>query len=89
MKIEFDPTKDAANAARHGVSLAEAQRIEWNLLVAHTDDRKDYREVRMVGYAPIGERLYCVVFTDRGETRRIISLRKANAREVKKYAGHY
>jgi len=40
----------------------------------------------MIGYAPIGERVFCVVFTDRGDQRRIISLRKANAREVKRYA---
>lgn len=39
----------------------------------------------MIGYALMGDRLYCVVFTDRGEIRRIISLRKANNREIKKY----
>jgi len=36
----------------------------------------------MIGYAPILTRVYCVVFTDRGNIRRIISLRKANKREV-------
>ena len=45
----------------------------------------------MIGYAPIDDRVYCVVFVDRGDTthsvtRRIISLRKANMREVKDYA---
>lgn len=40
----------------------------------------------MIGYAFIGMRLYCVVFTDRDNERRIISLRKANSREVKHYA---
>ena len=40
----------------------------------------------MIGYAYIGLRLYCVVYTDRGDERRIISLRKANSREVKRYA---
>ncbi len=39
----------------------------------------------MIGYAPIGRRLYCVVFVDRGEVRRVISLRKANSREVRMY----
>ncbi|VAW31986.1 hypothetical protein MNBD_CHLOROFLEXI01-1106, partial [hydrothermal vent metagenome] len=46
----------------------------------------DYDEVRVIGYAPIGQRVFCVVYTDRGNTRRIISLRKANKREVKNYA---
>ncbi|PSF07813.1 BrnT family toxin [Marinobacter halophilus] len=41
----------------------------------------------MIGYGPIGNRVYCVVFTERGEVRRIISLRKANRREVRLYAG--
>ncbi|PIQ13147.1 MAG: BrnT family toxin [Hydrogenophilales bacterium CG_4_9_14_3_um_filter_59_35] len=38
-----------------------------------------------VPYAPLDGRVYCVVFTDRGEARHIISLRKANTREVKHY----
>lgn len=43
-------------------------------------------ELRLIGYAPMGSRVFCVVFTDRGDQRRIISLRKANRREVKRYA---
>ena len=50
------------------------------------DTRHDYGEVRMIGYVPIGDRVFCVVFVDREEVRRIISLRKANDREVKRYA---
>ena len=53
------------------------------------DFRKDYGEERMVGLVPLADRLYCVVFVDRPPERpterRIISLRKANAREVKRY----
>ncbi|MBF0429416.1 MAG: BrnT family toxin [Magnetococcales bacterium] len=45
----------------------------------------NYGEERMIGYAPIDRRLYCVVFVDRGEVRRVISLRKANSREVRVY----
>lgn len=48
--------------------------------------RHDYGEPRMVALAPIGERLYCVVYVDRGDNRRVISLRKANYREVIEYA---
>ena len=50
------------------------------------DDRKDYGERRQVAYGLIRDRLFVCVFTDRGETRRIISLRKANSREVEAYA---
>jgi len=86
MKIEFDPVKDTANIAKHGVSLNDAVNIEWDTLWATQDDRHDYGENRLVGYAYIGLRLYCVVYTDRGNVRRIISLRKANKRELKRYA---
>lgn len=49
------------------------------------DERSDYCEKRMIGYALMGVRLYCVVYTDRDEMRRVISLRKANKREVRAY----
>ncbi|MBF0132111.1 MAG: BrnT family toxin [Magnetococcales bacterium] len=86
MKITFDPTKDNANKEKHGVSLALATDLEWNWMMATQDTRHPYGEIRMVGYAPLGKRVFCVVFTDRGEERRIISLRKANDREVSSYA---
>ena len=85
MSITFDPAKEAINLAKHGVSLAVSADIEWDMLFAEVDARRHYGEVRMIGFAPIGERVYCVVFTDRGADRRVISLRKANAREVKRY----
>lgn len=86
MEIEFDPGKDAINTAKHGVSLADAALLEWGYILLTEDVRNDYRERRMIGYAPIGSRIYCVVFTEKGETCRVISLRKANRREVKLYA---
>ena len=86
MEITFDSTKDTANIAKHGVSLALAVGLEWDWLLAAPDTRCNYGEERMVGYAPIDERVFCVVFTDRGDERRIISLRKANEREVRRYA---
>ncbi|TDT43302.1 hypothetical protein DES49_1116 [Halospina denitrificans] len=86
MDIDFDPAKDAANISKHGVSLAEAESLEWDELLAIPDDPHHYGEARYIGFAPIERRVFCVVFTDREQTRRIISLRKANAREVNRYA---
>lgn len=85
MRITYDTTKDQANIASHGVSLSEAESLEWDALVSEQDTRKNYGEARMIGYAPIGSRLFCVVFVDRDGARRVISLRKANLREVKRY----
>jgi uncharacterized protein len=85
VKFAFDPAKDAINRSKHGLSLREAARLDWNRVLAKLDIRTDYGEPRQIGYGPIGRRLYCVVFVDRGDTLRIISLRKANNREIDRY----
>ena len=85
MHIVFDPEKDATNLSKHGVSLAAAARLDWDAALAWIDDRADYGELRIVALAPIGERLFFVVFVDRDGARRIISLRRANRREVNHY----
>ncbi|NOQ77612.1 MAG: BrnT family toxin [Methylococcaceae bacterium] len=86
MEIEFDSNKDTVNIEKHGLSLANAAKLEWEYLLVKQDDRNEYNEVRMIGYAPIDNRVYCVVYTDRDGIRRIISLRKENKREVTYYA---
>ena len=86
--ISFDPEKDRLNLAKHGVSLGLARELEWEGLAARPDLRFDYGEARYVGYAPLGERVYSVVFVERGGGLRIISLRKANDREVATYVRH-
>lgn len=86
MKITFDPIKDQANQEKHGMSLAVASELEWDEALIDVDNRKDYGEVREVGYVPMGDRLYVVIFTRRLDGLRIVSLRKANSREVKHYA---
>jgi uncharacterized DUF497 family protein len=87
--ITYDPAKDLSNQAKHGLSLALAEELEWDTLESKPDTRRDYGELRQLGYAIAGDRLYCVVFVDRPAgaptERRIISLRKANSREVKSY----
>ncbi len=86
MKIIFDKTKDAINISKHGCSLVDANLFEWDTAIIWQDDRQDYQEQRMISLGYIGNRLFCLVFVDRVETRRIISLRKANNREVNRYA---
>jgi uncharacterized DUF497 family protein len=83
--FEFDPAKEEANLAKHGVSLTLAEALFAGPHVWVQDDRFDYGEVRQVAFGRIRERLFVCVFVDRGSTRRVISLRKANSREVKRY----
>ena len=85
MRIEFDPVKDASNQLKHGVSLALAAELEWSAAWVWVDERFEYSEVRMIALAPKTAILYYVAFVDRGDVRRIISLRRANRREVKHY----
>jgi uncharacterized protein len=85
MRIEFDPAKDSRNQAKHGVSLALAGELDWDAALVWVDERFEYAELRMIALAPKTNVLYYVAFVDRGTARRIISLRRANRREVKHY----
>ena len=86
MQIEFDPVKDLANLAKHGVSLIAINAFEWNDCITWQDNRMIYTERRECAIGYIGNRLYFVAFTDKPSARRIISLRKANKREEAFYA---
>lgn len=85
MRIEFDSAEDAANQAKHGISLSMAGELDWEAALVWIDERFEYSETRMIALAPKTEILYYVAFVDRGDVRRIISLRRANRREVKHY----
>lgn len=88
MDIEFDEKKNQLNIKKHGVSFLEAKNINWDSLWAFEDNRKNYNEIRMIGYVLIVSRLYNIVYTLRGSSVRIISLRKANKKEVLNYANN-
>ena len=69
MRIEFDPTQDAGNLAKHGVSLAMAGELDWEAALVWVDDRFEYAELRMIALAPKTRILYYVAFVDRAEVR--------------------
>ena len=85
MRFEFDPDKDLINIDKHGVSLELATSLNWDAALLWIDIRKDYGETRIFALAPETGTLYYAAFVDRGEIRRMISLRRANRREVKRY----
>ena len=89
MQFEFDPAKDEANQVKHGVSLVLAIELDWEAALVWVDGRFEYRETRMIALAPKTGILYYVAFVDRGAVRRIISLRRANRREVTHYVQNY
>ena len=85
MRIEFDVQKDEANKVKHGLSLEFATELDWENSLVWIDERREYGESRMIALAPSTGTLYYVAFVDRDDIRRIISLRRANRREVKHY----
>ena len=86
MNYEFDPAKDGSNVDKHGLSLEDAEDFEWESAVVSEDTRQQYAEHRFQATGYIGERLHVMVYCLRADTVRVISLRKANPREVKNYA---
>jgi uncharacterized protein len=89
MKINFDLAKNVANRLTHGVSLSLASELDWESALVWIDERFEYDELRMIALAPKTQTLYYVAFVDRGDVRRVISLRRANRREVKYYVENF
>lgn len=82
---EWDGQKAAESASRHGVVFEDVARLDWTAALTGEDDRYDYGERRFRSLAPIDGRLHVLIFTMRGDAIRVISLRKANDREVRDY----
>lgn len=85
MLYEWDEQKRAANKARHRVDFLVVVNFDWDNALVAPDDRREYGEERFVSIGPIDGRLHVLIFTPRDATVRVISLRKANKREVKQY----
>jgi uncharacterized DUF497 family protein len=85
LDISFDPAKSERNERERGLTFSLVEQLDWSDAVIEEDDRKDYgeRRYRVLGF--IGDRLHAVVFTPRAGKVHVISLRKANKREVKQH----
>jgi uncharacterized protein len=78
-----DPAKDAANIAKHGISLARAFDFDLDEAVVVADLRYDYGERRFRAYGYLDGLSYCLSFTVRGPSVRPISFRRAHAKEMR------
>lgn len=85
MEIEFDPEKDFANIAKHGLSLADAGMLDLPATHVQLDLRFAYRETRFRAFGRIAGQGYCLAFTIRGTTLRPISFRRARDTEMRRY----
>src|SRR3954451_20050986 len=77
MKIGFDPNKREATLADRGLDFRDAAAVFAGLTFDYEDRRFRYPETRMITAGHLRGRLVIVVWTQRGDTRHIISMRKA------------
>jgi len=70
---------------KHGLDFDATRHLDWDNATVLEDNRFSYPEPRFWAFAKRHGRLYVVTFCWRGQTLRLISFRKAKAREVKRY----
>ncbi|MGX9714612.1 BrnT family toxin [Janthinobacterium lividum] len=85
MRITFDAVKREKTLRERGLDFARARVVFDGLTITLPDQRQDYGEPRFITAGWLDERLVLLVWTPRGRARRIISMRKANEREIDKY----
>lgn len=87
MEFEWDEAKAARNLAKHGVAFELVRDFDWSDAIVRLDVRWDYNEFRWRAlHIDSAGTPYVVVFTERRGRYRIISVRRAHAREVRKWA---
>jgi uncharacterized DUF497 family protein len=85
VRLSYDPRKNEENIRKRGLSFEAAAEFDFEGALYATDNRRDYRETRYVAIGALGSRLHVLCFTETLEGIRVISFRKANAREVKRF----
>jgi len=86
VRISYDPAKNEQNIRSRGLSFDSAADFDFEGALYAVDDRRDYGETRYIAIGVLGDRLHVLCFAETEDGIRVISFRKANAREVKRYA---
>jgi uncharacterized DUF497 family protein len=89
MEFEWDQNKNLSNIAKHGYSFNAGARIFAGYVLEYTDIRRDYGEIRVTAIGVVDAIELTVIYTMRGEVRRIISVRRSNRRERRTYREIY
>jgi uncharacterized protein len=83
LEIEFDPDKNDRNIKERGIPFSLVSEFDWTSAIERRSER--YGEDRFMAMGLIGARIHVLVYTKRSEVIRLISLRRANKRETKRY----
>ena len=84
MEYEWDETKRRSNLEKHRIDLSVANDFDWDTAIEQPTMR--HGELRYIATGYIGDRLHTVIWTERDNRRRIISLRRASRQEERDYA---
>jgi len=87
MEFEFDPEKSASNKDKHGIDFIEAQAL-WGYDFYLDLDARSVGETRFARIGKLGSKHWVAFYTLRGETVRIISVRRAREMEIQRYEDH-
>jgi uncharacterized protein len=85
LELDWDEEKRRVNIRKHGLDFADARSLDWDGATYVEDKRFPYPEPRYWAFALRDKRLHLVAFCIRDGKVRIISFRKANAREIRRY----
>ena len=85
MKIDFDRIKNEKNIGERGISFERAAEVDFDTALIFPDTRKEYGETRYIALCYLDRRLHVLCFTETETGIRVISFRKANEREAKRY----
>ena len=84
--IEFDSEKSAKNLRERGIGFERFADLDVDTAIGIEDTRQNYGERRVCVLGHTAGQLHVAVITPRGDTIRVISLRRANEREERVYA---
>ncbi len=85
MQFEWDGTKERANRAKHGVSFDIVSRFDLKNADISVDSDLDYGEERLKAIGLIGADVYVLIYVEKTDVIRVISLRKARKAEIDGY----
>ena len=85
MSVTYDSNKNKSNIKQRALNFERAADLDWDNAWIYQDERNEYNEIRFIAYSMLDKRLHFVCFTETEDGIRVISFRKANSREVKRY----
>jgi uncharacterized DUF497 family protein len=81
MRFDWDADKRVSNLAKHGVDFADVTVVFESRMLVIVDSRKDYGEIRYIGIGMSKGGEVTLVWTERDDMIRLISARRAHAKE--------